>query len=69
MLVNGQWVEALAGGHIDVINPADESVLATVSHAAVQMPIVPLPQLSKPFQAGAKPPLTTERNCSRKRPN
>jgi succinate-semialdehyde dehydrogenase/glutarate-semialdehyde dehydrogenase len=32
MLVNGQWVEALAGGHIDVINPADESVLATVSH-------------------------------------
>jgi len=32
LLINGQWVEAAAGGRLDVINPADESVLANVAH-------------------------------------
>lgn len=32
LLIAGQWVDSLAGGTLDVINPADESVIATVAH-------------------------------------
>ena len=30
LLIAGQWVEALEGGTFEVINPSDESVLASV---------------------------------------
>ena len=32
LFIAGQWVEAIGGGRLDVINPADESVLANVAH-------------------------------------
>ena len=32
LFIGGQWVEAIGGGHLDVINPADESVITAVAH-------------------------------------
>jgi succinate-semialdehyde dehydrogenase/glutarate-semialdehyde dehydrogenase len=32
LFIEGQWTDSISGGRLDVINPADESVLASVAH-------------------------------------
>ena len=63
LFIGGKFVDAIAGGRFDTINPANREVLAAMSHADEQDVDIAVSEARKAFRVGRAWPRAIEWRC------
>ena len=69
MYIDGRWTDAIDGGTLAVINPANELTIAEVAHGGRADADRAIDAAARPFPPGRRCPSMTAPKSSRKPPN
>ena len=66
LLINGQWVDAISGKTLNVVNPATGNTIGKVAHAGIADLDLALAAAQRGFEAWRKVPANERANTMRK---